>query len=68
MCKYLNARIILINKLYDSIEELENNPDSKVALRKLRALLRRESRFAAFKRNYIRDNKHKYHQLLEYII
>lgn len=57
-----------MNKLYDSIEELENNPDSKVALRKLRALLRRESRFAAFKRNYIRDNKHKYHQLLEYII
>lgn len=54
-----------MNKLYDSIEELQSNPDSRFALRKLKALLRRESRFAAFKRNYIRENQQKYRQLLE---
>lgn len=54
-----------MNKLYDSIEELQKDPDSKVALRKLKALLRRESRFAAFKRGYIRDNQQKYSQLIE---
>lgn len=56
-----------MNKLYDAIEELEDHPDLKVALRKLKALLRKESRFAAFKRNYIRDNQQKYRKLLEYI-
>lgn len=48
-----------MNKLHDSIEELQSNPDSRFALRKLKALLRRESRFAAFKRNYIRENQQK---------
>lgn len=56
-----------MNKLYDSIEEFQNNPESKFALRKLKALLRKESRFAAFKRNYIRENHKKYSQLLQYI-
>ena len=56
-----------MNKLYDSIEELQDNPESKFALKKLKALLRKESRFAAFKRNYIRENGKKYPQLLEYI-
>lgn len=54
-----------MNKLYDSIEELQNNPESKFALRKLKALLRKESRFAAFKRNYIRENYQRYPQLLQ---
>ena len=39
-----------MNKLYDSLEELQDNPESRFVLRKLKALLRRESRFAAFKR------------------
>ena len=56
-----------MNKLYDSIEELQDNPESKFALRKLKALLRRESRFAAFKRNYIRENLQIYPQLQPYI-
>lgn len=56
-----------MNKLYDSIEELQDHPDSTFAMKKLKALLRRESRFAAFKRNYIRENRKKYPQLLPYI-
>lgn len=57
-----------MNKLYDAIEELQSNPDSKFALRIVKALLRRESRFAAFKRAYIRDNQQKYPNLLGYIV
>ena len=57
-----------MNKLYDAIEELQSNPDSKFALRTVKALLRRESRFAAFKRSYIRDNQQKYSNLLGYIV
>lgn len=57
-----------MNKLYDSLEEFSENPDSKVALRKLQALLRRKSRFAAFKRNYIRDHLRKYPELVKYIV
>lgn len=56
-----------MNKLYDSLEELKNNPDSKFALRKVKALLRRESRFAAFKRNYIRLYQQKHPNLQQYI-
>lgn len=54
-----------MNKLYDSIEEFQNNPDSRVAKRKIKALLRKESRFAAFKREYIRENHPQYRQLLD---
>lgn len=49
-----------MNKLYDTLEELSQNPDSLFALNKLKALIRRESRFAAFKRCYIRDYETKY--------
>lgn len=56
-----------MNKLYDTIEEMKENPNSKVVLRKLKALLRKESKFAAFKRSYIRENKENYPQLLEYL-
>ena len=57
-----------MNKLYDNLEELKKAPDSKVVLRKLRAILRRESAFAAFKRNYVRDNKDRFPQLVIYIV
>lgn len=53
-----------MNKLYDTLDELTETPDSVFALRKLRALIRRESRFAAFKRCYIRENASKYVQYL----
>lgn len=56
-----------MNILYDNLEELKKNPDSKIVLRKLKALLRRESRFAAFKRCYIRDNINLFPQLSNYI-
>lgn len=53
-----------MNKLYDSIEELQSNPESHFLQRKLQALLRRESRFAAFKRNYIRAKWQMYCHML----
>jgi uncharacterized protein (TIGR02646 family) len=56
-----------MNKLYDALEEMNENPESKFVLRKLKALLRRESKFAAFKRNYIRENQERFPQLLRYI-
>ncbi|MCC8066785.1 MAG: hypothetical protein LIO94_06760, partial [Clostridiales bacterium] len=56
-----------MNKFYDAIEELEDSPDSGFALRKLRALLRRESPFAAFKRNYVRDNQERFPQLIHFL-
>ena len=56
-----------MNILYENLEALKRNPNSKVVMRKLKALLRRESKFAAFKRNYIRENKNEYKQLISYI-
>lgn len=56
-----------MNILYDNLEQWKNNPDSKVIRRKIRALLRRESAFAAFKRNYIRDHLKCYPEFQEYI-
>ena len=56
-----------MNKLYDSLEEMQDLKQQKFALRKIKSLLRRESRFAAFKRNYIRENKEKYPDLIEYL-
>ena len=46
-----------MNKLYDSLEEMKEPSQQKLALRKVKSLLRRESKFAAFKRNYIRGRK-----------
>lgn len=57
-----------MNVLYDNLEKLNKNPQSKVVLRKLQVLLKRESAFAAFKRNYIRENSNKYPQLQQYIM
>lgn len=53
-----------MNKLYDALDELAQNPKSRFALKKLQALIRKESRFAAFKRCYIRENEIKY---IEYL-
>lgn len=44
-----------MNALYNTLEKIRKNPRSKVTERKLRALLRRESAFAAFKRCYARE-------------
>ncbi len=56
-----------MNVLYDNLEEMKKNPGSRVIMRKLQALLRRESAFAAFKRNYVRENSRQFPQLLQYI-
>lgn len=56
-----------MNVLYDNLEQWKINPDSKVIQRKIRALLRRESAFAAFKRSYIRDYLSCYPEFQEYI-
>lgn len=56
-----------MNVLYDKLEEMRQNPESKITMRKLKGLLRRESRYAAFKRNYIRENQDKYPKLMQYI-
>lgn len=57
-----------MNLLYDNLEEMKKRPDSKVVMRKLKALLRRESAFAAFKRYYVRENMEQFPQLEKYII
>ena len=56
-----------MNVLYDNLEEMKKNPGSRVIMRKLKALLRKESAFAAFKRNYVRENGKQFPQLLQYI-
>lgn len=53
-----------MNKLYNTLNELMEKPDSAFALKKLCALIRKESRFAAFKRCYIRENETQY---IEYL-
>lgn len=56
-----------MNVLYDYLEEIRKTPNSKVTLRKLKALLRRETAFAAFKRCYVREHIKEYPQLEQYI-
>ena len=56
-----------MNKLYGNLKELDRKPGSKVILRKLKATLRRESAFVAFKRNYVKDHMDRYPQLMAYI-
>nr|WP_296464979.1 hypothetical protein [uncultured Acetatifactor sp.] len=46
---------------------MKQKPESKAVMRKLKALLRRESGFAAFKRNYVRENAERFPELLQYI-
>lgn len=56
-----------MNLLFDNLEGLKENPDSKLILRKLKVLLKRESAFAAFKRCYVREHLKEYPQLEKYI-
>lgn len=54
-----------MNKLYSTLDELAKEPGSVFARKKLQALIRRKSRFAAFKRCYIRENASEYVKYLE---
>lgn len=56
-----------MNLLFDNLEGLKKNPDSKFLLRKLKVLLKRESAFAAFKRCYVREHIEEYPKLKDYI-
>lgn len=56
-----------MNLLYGQLEKLHNSPDSKITLRIIRSLLRRESAFAAFKRCYVRGHAKEYPQLQKYL-
>ncbi|MCD8104369.1 MAG: hypothetical protein LUF35_05065 [Lachnospiraceae bacterium] len=56
-----------MDKLYAALEEVIEYPESAFALRKAQVLLRRESAFAAFKRNYIREHRDLYPKLFAYI-
>lgn len=56
-----------MNCLFDNLEKLKADPKSPLVLRKLRALLKREAAFAAFKRCYVREHLSDYPQLATYI-
>lgn len=66
-----DKRLKLLQKemtiLYRQLEKLHNNPDSKVTVRMICCLLKRESAFAAFKRCYIRRHVREYPQLQKYV-
>ncbi|MCM1038403.1 MAG: hypothetical protein NC434_03700 [Ruminococcus sp.] len=56
-----------MNILYKQIEKLRSNPNSKVVMRTIYSLLRRESAFAAFKRCYVRGHAVEYPELQKYV-
>lgn len=56
-----------MNLLYGQLEKLHNSPGSKIILRTICSLLRRESAFAAFKRCYVRSHAEEYPQLQKYL-
>ncbi|MFG6367351.1 MAG: hypothetical protein K1W16_02800 [Lachnospiraceae bacterium] len=45
-----------MNILYKQLEKLHKNPNSKITIRTICSLLKRESAFAAFKRCYVREH------------
>lgn len=56
-----------MNLLYKQLEKMRISQDSKVTVRTLRSLLRRESAFAAFKRCYVREHAAEYPELQQYV-
>lgn len=56
-----------MNLLYRQLEKVHNGCASKMTLRMIRSLLRRESAFAAFKRCYVRDHAVEYPELQQYV-
>lgn len=56
-----------MNVLYAKLQVYRERPDSKVALRTLKALLRRGTAFAGFKRCYVRKHLEEFPELKEYI-
>lgn len=56
-----------MNLLFDNLEAIKKHPDSKLILRKLRVLLKRESAFVAFKRCCVREHLSEYPFLRDYV-
>lgn len=56
-----------MNLLYGVLGEWKQDQKSKVVLRKLKALLRKESQFAEFKRCYVREHADDYEDILDFI-
>lgn len=56
-----------MNILYKQLEKIHNMPNSKVLIRIVSSLLRRESAFAAFKRCYVRKHIKEYPELQKYV-
>ncbi len=56
-----------MNLLYKQLEKIHNGSGSKVTMRMIRSMLRRESAFAAFKRCYVRDHAMEYPELQQYV-
>lgn len=66
-----DKRLKLLQKemdmLYKQLEKIHKHPDSKVTMRTLCSLLRRESAFAAFKRCYVCEHALEYSELQQYV-
>lgn len=56
-----------MNILYKQLEKIHKDPNSRVTMRTIRSLLRRESAFAAFKRCFVRQHAKEYPQLQQYV-
>lgn len=56
-----------MNILYETLAKWKKNPGSRVENNKLKALLRRESKFAEFKRCYVREHVNDYQDVIKYI-
>lgn len=56
-----------MNLLYKQLEKIHSAPNTKVYMRTIRSLLRRESAFAAFKRCYVREHAAEYPELQQYV-
>lgn len=56
-----------MNLLYKQLEKIHCAPNTKVYMRTIRSLLRRESAFAAFKRCYVREHAAEYPELQQYV-
>jgi len=57
-----------MNELYKLLTAHRDNPNDKLVMRKLSIVLNRKSAFAAFKRQFIRDNIADYPELEEYLV
>lgn len=56
-----------MNVLYKTLKQYKDNPDEERYQRSLRGMLSRKSKFAAFKRYYVREHLDDYPELKEYV-